>query len=1036
MLKSGLYEQIITERLHHLLAALPPSQQQNSAPIEAGEAHERLARHLYSVLRDTLRGLSGEEKEKLEAQLALCNAILAFAQQQSADNSILGERIDVPALELLAVEQTHAGYQRPARPLVPLSASALLVNDGERVSIGAAIRRELESADSVDLICAFVNHTGVRILEREMRALCQRGRLRLITTTYMGATQRKALDALAAWGAEIKVTYELPPANTKLHAKAWMFHRNTGFHTAYIGSSNLSHSALVDGLEWNVRLSENDTAPILAKFRSTFERYWADPVFETYDPARDQERLDRALQTSGSEAGDTLDFFLDLEPRPHQREILEALEVERERHDKWRNLVVAATGTGKTVVAALDYKRLKQQWGSPRLLFVAHRREILDQSLKTFRTALRDGAFGERWVEGNRPTEFQHVFASIQSLSYFALEQLPPDHFDVVIVDEFHHAEAATYRRLLDYVRPRVLLGLTATPERTDGGDVRDFFGGESTVELRLWDALEQGLLCPFQYFGIADNEDLTDVEWKDGKYSTEDLESKYVRHGEARAALIFEQTRRIVTDWRTMRAIGFCVSIKHAQFMANKCAQYGVACAALSSETGGDERRQAVRDLRSGKLNIVFAVDIFNEGVDLPEVDTVLFLRPTESATVYIQQLGRGLRLCEGKSCLTVLDFIGLQNQKFRFEFRYRALTGLSRTALQEQVQQDFPLLPAGCHMQLDKVARQTVLDNLKNALPTSPRRMRAELRTLAKGDADYPLDDFLRETGLQPEDVYRGGRYYEQIKREAGLVRESASEAELKLGGAMQRLLAVDDPERVNFYSDVLRKSAPPSLNSLPVREQRKLFMLVYGLLRDFKILQLDDALERLWREEAIRAEIIQLLKVLGRRSVTLPHLLDVPALVDVPLNVHTAYTKDEIMAALGKSNPAAMREGVYYSPSHAGDVLFVTLRKTERDFSPTTRYQDYPISPELFHWETQSTTREASPTAQRYIHHATRNSSVLLMVRESKHVEGRTSPYICLGTAQYVGHESERPLRVTWRLDTPMPESLYQQFRTAAG
>ena len=670
MLQPGLYEALVTERLRKLIAEQPPRFTSEVDRVDGGEAHERLARHVYNSLSETMHGFRGDESERLQAQLGLCNAVLNLVAQHvpalSAPDRLLTGAIP---LELLSVLPNELGFQKPSRPIVPLNSSALLVNDGERISIGASIKRELSSADSVDLICAFVNHTGIRVLESELRNLCSRGRLRLITTTYMGATQRKALDLLAEWGAEIKVTYELPPANTKLHAKTWLFHRNSGFHTAYIGSSNISHSALIDGLEWNVRLSQTDASPILAKFVSTFERYWVDKTFESYDPEHDRDRLDRALRSSDRSHVDTLDFFVDLIAKPFQHDILEMLDVERNRHGKWRNLVVAATGTGKTVIAALDYKRFNRAGMSPTLLFVAHRKEILDQSIKTYRLALRDGAFGEKWVDGEQPSEYKHVFASIQTLANFDLKQIRRDHFDVVVVDEFHHAEASTYQRLLDYVQPKVLLGLTATPERADGRDVRDFFGGESTVELRLWDALEEGLLCPFQYFGIADNEDLSAVEWVGGKYSVDGLEQVFVKNGEARASLVYEQVNRIVTDLHVMRAIGFCVSVRHAEFMARRFSDFGVACVALSANTNSDDRRQAIRDLRNGKLNIIFAVDIFNEGIDLPEVDTVLFLRPTESATVYIQQLGRGLRLHDNKPCLTVLDFIGSQRKEFRFE-------------------------------------------------------------------------------------------------------------------------------------------------------------------------------------------------------------------------------------------------------------------------------------------------------------------------------------------------------------------------------
>ena len=246
----------------------------------------------------------------------------------------------------------------------------------------------------------------------------------MITTVFTGSTERKALDWLVARGAQVKVSYDTQ--STRLHAKAWLFRRATGYSTAYIGSSNLSKSALVDGVEWNVRLSQVGSPDILEKFDATFDTYWESPEYESYEPARDAARFDRAVAPEQGESLEAPLLFLDVEPWPHQREMLEKLAVERERHHRFKNLVVAATGTGKTIVAALDYKRLRDQHGDLRLLFVAHRQEILKQSLGAFRQVLRSGDFGELYVDGHRPDEWRHVFASIQSLAQVDLEQLDP----------------------------------------------------------------------------------------------------------------------------------------------------------------------------------------------------------------------------------------------------------------------------------------------------------------------------------------------------------------------------------------------------------------------------------------------------------------------------------------------------------------------------------------------------------------------------------------------------------------------------------
>ena len=556
--------------------------------------------------------------------------------------------------------------------------------------------------DRVDLLVSFLKWSGWRLLRDPVRRFLERrpGGLRVLTTTYMGATDRKVLDDLVDCGAQVKISYDT--RRTRLHAKAWLFHRDSGYSTALVGSSNLSAAALVDGLEWNVRLSQVETPQVLGQFQSAFEQYWEEGEFETYDPVTDAERVDQALQSEQRTGADALALHIDVRPYPFQQEILDRLEAERRRGHN-RNLVVAATGTGKTVVAALDYRRLREKYGPLKLLFVAHRREILDQSLTMFRVVLKDNGFGEQLVAGRKPTEGRHVFASIQSLHEDRLLQFEPSFYDVVIVDEFHHAAAPTYDRLLKHVRPRYLLGLTATPERADGEPITHWFEDRMAAELRLWHALDQQLLCPFQYFGIADGTDLRSTGWQAGRYVTADLDSVFTGN-HARVAKILQAVSNIIENPREMRALGFCVSISHAEFMARELERHGIPTAALTANSDEQTRTNVLGCLRRREINVVFAVDIFNEGVDAPEVDTVLFLRPTESATVFLQQLGRGLRLSEGKECLTAIDFVGHMHAKFRFDRRFRAIIGGTRKQILREVEQGFPRLPPGCAIQLDR--------------------------------------------------------------------------------------------------------------------------------------------------------------------------------------------------------------------------------------------------------------------------------------------------------------------------------------------
>ncbi|HEX4814679.1 MAG TPA: DEAD/DEAH box helicase family protein [Nonomuraea sp.] len=919
-LQPGVYQHLVTRELDGLLRAVSDGDLIDRRSLDLADSHETLARHLAALTRRALRSVRGEnDAVRLARQVEIVNRVTDLVGDLVPEAASPEEMVET-AEELLGIAKGRDAGGRvrfPPRPAVPLTGSALLVNGRGQPEIGHELKRELASADHVDLLCAFVKWNGVRVLAEAIEEFVQRGgRLRVVTTTYIGATDRLALDRLAAMGAEIRVSYDT--RMTRLHAKAWLFRRDNGLSTAYVGSSNLSRTALSHGLEWNVRLAQAEQPHLIDTFAATFDDYWGDPSFEPYDPAHDAGRLDRAL--SAERAGGrsvVLDFaHVDVRPYSYQREILDELAAEREIHDRWHNLVVMATGTGKTVVAALDYRRLRMAGQAESVLFVAHRKEILWQSMLTFRQVMRDETFGELYVDGARPEQWRHVFASIQTLQANPLAE--PDRFDMVIVDEFHHAEAATYRKLLTGVRSKVLLGLTATPERADGQDVKHWFGGRIAAELRLWEALERGLLAPFQYFGVHDGTDLRRIGWRRSQgYDVGQLSNIYTGN-DRRAAVVLETLHRKVGDVGRMRALGFCVSIDHARFMADRFTRAGLPSIAITTNSSRDERDQALRDLRERKINAVFTVDLFNEGVDVPEIDTVLFLRPTDSATVFLQQLGRGLRLADDKPCLTVLDFVGHQHKQFRFDRRYRALTGASRTGIAREIEQGFPTLPAGCVIDLDRDVRRLVLDNVRQALSLNWRDLARELHDL--GDVDLPT--FLRETGLDVEDLYRDRQGWASLRHAAGF---GASPGDKALGRAFGRMLHINDVERLTFLTELLAGRVPESAREL--RLMAMLDVMLWG--GTGPVSEMTARFARLTGARA--AELRELAGVL--RS-SLRHVAP-PLDAVVPLHVHARYSKNEVLAAFGVDKPAHKREGVRYIHAHQADLFFATIDKSESAF-----------------------------------------------------------------------------------------------------
>jgi superfamily II DNA or RNA helicase len=1023
----GLYETLVTEGLKLQLDQLSERAHVQSDALRSAEASDRIAWQLAEQIERALRDVPDDDRVAVGIEVA--RAVLQrVGEMIQLDPS--GTPASPGSVLRAVLRSLPDGTPEPlTAPLTPLLDTVLLTNSPGEPNLWSELRSEIASADAIDVVMAFIRRSGIGPLLADLRRHVEAGReLRVLTTTYTGSTERRALDQLGDLGAQVRISYDL--TTTRLHAKAWVFHRRSGFSTAYVGSSNLTHSAQVTGLEWNVRASAARNRDVLEKFEGVFTSYWEGGDFVAYDGDQFDDERARA---GGSDRGPHVILSpIELRPHPFQERLLELVEVAR-AGGHHRNLLVAATGTGKTVMAALDYARLRDTLPRARLLFIAHRKEILDQSLATFRHALREPWFGEKWVAGARPERFEHVFASIQSLNAAGVENLSPDHFDVVIVDEFHHAAAPSYANVLDRLQPAELVGLTATPERSDGLPILQWFDDRIAAELRLWDAIDQQHLAPFMYFGIHDGLDLQTVPWRRGRgYDTEALSNTYTS-SDAWARLVVQEVNRHA-DVATMRALGFCVSIEHARFMAQHFTRHGIDAVAVTGESAAAEREGALRQLAAGEVRVVFSVDLFNEGVDVPAADTVLMLRPTESPTLFLQQLGRGLRKTKGKAVCTVLDFVGIHRKEFRFDRTYRALLGGTRRQVETAVQQQFPFLPAGCNMQLDRKASEIVLRSLRNAVPSHWRSRVDELRSLRQVRPDIDLAGFVDESGLDLDDIYANNRTWSDLCAAAGapLLPEGPHEAALRR--AVGRMLHVDDGERIGTYRSLLRSPTPPAVDDLPERQRRVVHMLVatMGDQALVKEASLQEGVDLLWAHPQVRAELAMLVDVLGGRIDHLHTPLATHA--EVPLQVHARYSRIEILAAFRASERAklaAWQSGVYEMKSANTELFTFTLDKTRGAFSPKTRYRDYAISRTLIHWESQSTTRADSTTGLRYRNHERDGRTILLFSRLNVDDRG----FWFLGPATYRGHVGEKPMAVTWELDHALPGDLFAAFAAAA-
>ncbi|MDD7706617.1 MAG: DEAD/DEAH box helicase family protein [Bacteroidales bacterium] len=777
----GIYEQIINQLFEEKISSIDHSRFYiGERLIKKDEVAKLLSMYLTSIFEQVLSDVVDVDEEEgptdlsVKKGLDLANAIIRKLVSEFHVDS--GNLLSAQAKILTAViDKTKSDYPDLAKRLEEIMPMKGLVNGelftGKGMKLYTELQKEIVSADEIRLMVSFIKKHGLALILPQLKEFTNRGgKLKIITTTYMQATDYEAVIQLVALkNTEIKITYDT--TSERLHAKAYIFLRNTGFNTAYIGSSNISEQALDTGAEWNVKVTQMEQPRMMKTIQYAFDASWWAEGYETFVDGRDNERLKTALDEKADNEIDFTTLKGLIRPFDYQQEILERLQVEREVRGHWRNLVVAATGTGKTVMAAYDYKAFAEKHERARLLFIAHREEILRQSMLTFRQVLSNYNFGERWYGGEEPANYEYVFASKDTLNNrLDTLQLPADYYDYMVIDEVHHVTASSYRKILDYFTPKVLLGLTATPERMDGEDITQDFDGTISAEIRLDDALNKGLLAPFCYYGITDSVDYSEVSWDRGHYVASEL-SRIYSYNDSRTAVILQSLQKYLTNIRNVRALCFCVDQQHAKYMASKFTLCGLKADVLTSENA-QMRTVLYNRLRRKEINYLFVVDMFNEGIDIPEVDTILFLRPTESITVFIQQFGRGLRKAEGKTHVDILDYVGNSRAEFNYADRMRVMLGRTSMSVIEEMERGCPHLPLGCRIILEPKAKEYIMSNIRSAMQRFTARKVITLVQNFERNHSVPLSlaSFVRIYQLPLDKIYKG-RTWNQLLYEAGL-------------------------------------------------------------------------------------------------------------------------------------------------------------------------------------------------------------------------------------------------------------------------
>ncbi|MBT4971539.1 MAG: DUF3427 domain-containing protein [Thiotrichales bacterium] len=1052
-MKTGLYEELITQLLQDKLSECEGEcyfiERQ---PLEAADAALYLSHFLQHILHVIFE--SFKVQDKISKQIELSNALIYWLRDYLDNESLTENIIDAKGQLLKALYSTKnpvatdlKAYVNKITPITGLSQSELFTGSNVGLSLESELKREILSSDEIWWLVSFIKWTGVRIFADELKQFTNSGRkLKIITTSYMGATDQKAVNFLGSLpNTEVRMSYNT--SQERLHAKSYMFLRDSGFDTGYIGSSNISRSALTNGLEWNLKVTTQEIPHIITKFKSTFETYWESHEFEKYHPddEKDQIRLKKSLANARGVQNNDPVLFFDLEPHSYQKQILEKLHIERTIHGRHKNLIVAATGTGKTVISAFDFRRFNRENPGAKLLFVAHREEMLKQARKTFQAVLRDASFGELWVGGIKPEHFNQLFVSVQTLKgQIKSLVLTDDFYDMIVIDEVHHISANSYRSILSLFSPDILLGLTATPERQDGKSILEDFCHTIAAELRLSDAINRRYLCPFQYFGIDDVVDLSDVAWKKGRYIPGELTQIYTQN-DNRVNHILQNMDSILEDIHAIKCLAFCVSQDHADYMAQKFLIKNVRSAVLTSRNSKD-RDTLRKKLIRGELNILFVVDIFNEGVDIPEIDTVLFLRPTESLTVFLQQLGRGLRLTDSKDCLTVLDFVGNAKPEYDFSSKFRGMVGKSHISITEEIENDFPNLPLGCSIVLQKQSKEIILRNIKQAL-VNQRRLLGWISNYSQHSEVLTLPNFLKQyPSVTLEDIYKskidGGGGWTRLCIKAKKIQDTVDKNIEKslFKGISNRILQCSSYSYLQFLLRLFKSEGKWDTSS--AIENQWAMMTHYDFWqqpgKDFNFKTIEESLLFLASDSILRTEFIDVISLAIGRIDT--EEIDM-GLSGTALKLHSRYTRDEILASFGVhtfEKKYSSREGVLFIKEINTELLFVTLNKSDNRFSPTTRYHDYAISENLFHWQSQNSARPDKGKGLSYVSHKKIEKTIILFVREQSNDEyGRAMGFVNLGVVGLQGNYGSQPMNITWKLENPLPSFLWKEAaKLAAG
>lgn len=924
-----------------------------------------------------------------------------------------------------------------------------LIVNSESTNLLKELTTSLETCERFYFSVAFMNFSGIQLLLEALQEAKNRGVSgKILTSTYLNFTDPKALEKVRQFE-NVNLKVFVTDQTVGFHTKAYIFEYKDSYKVI-IGSSNVTQSALKSNVEWNVEVISKQDASFIKQVIKEFNSLWERSSEVTDDFLHDYSELFHNLRQVTEQNKGIYEKAAYITPNSMQKRAIENMGRLRAMGEK-KALVIAATGTGKTYMSAFDVRHLRPQ----RLLFVVHREEILQKAKETFEKLMHgfDVSFG-LLTGTQKDLQADYLFANIRTLSNH-YHQFDPYEFDYVIYDEAHHATADSYQKVIDYFDPTFMLGMTATPERGDGRSIFDIFDQNVALEVRLHDALEDDIVVPFHYFGITDIEeiDLSDVSIDDMKEIAKRLQVN------ERVDFIIEKMQFYGHDGEKRKGLGFCANLDHACYMAKQFNNRGYPSVFLSSSDSGESRQKAIQELEDDAhpLQFLFTVDIFNEGVDIPSVNTVLMLRPTESPIVFIQQLGRGLRKYKQKQFLTVLDFIGNHTKAFLIAIALNGQRYYDKESLKVAITTDFAHLPGATHIQMDKISANRILEQIDQEKFMSAKYLREqyqEFKKIRQGKVPYWLMDYYKYDGSpDPVKFIKKDRTYLNFVAKAEKDQQLTQMLENDIFERTLRWLSKHLPIKRPFDFAIMRYLLQHETVTLE-QAKREILKWVDGVADD----HVHHAMEYLsqdYFDTREKNEVPQLFEREGnalKRTSLWSQLLLHPVYQDY-LNDVIEYGLFRYEREFGAKNYGIPFFKLYEQYNMAEVALLSNYRKThssfrgsgllkngneyflfidlhkEADLDERIQYNDKFISQTQFQWESPNQTAQASETGQSIINNLEMGVHLHLFVRKYKEIErGVREPFIYIGKGNTISYKEERPIEFQFELEGEVPESLY--------